>query len=367
MAQNQQVANKPKPNALTIIETQIKSDDVQKRLMVALDVAPEDEKGQSEVFKYASSVLAEIRSTQGSGEYTDLTLCTPDSICKAMIDAAHFRVQIDGRKLAHLEKRSNKAILQIAANGYVAKIQERYKDFTVKIIHKFKGDKLEISGENGDESYKFESKNPYGTLDDLEGVSVYLQYTNAGGRLIRSMTNASKAELLTIASKSKGKAFSEFWKERMGTAALKRACKWHFRKDATVSAMIEYDNKENFDLENAPQPANPVRPSIIDNINQSLRGEENGERQETPQESSADDNPNIIDVEAEDEENWDEEPEESDSLEFLIKAGDDAASKGKEAYMKFKATWTPEQKELIGQERHKAWLAKIVEAEENPI
>ena len=105
-------------NQLAVIEQQLTSKDVTNRLAVALGLDPADEKAQTEAFKFASSVLAEVKKSEGA-QYGDLTKCTPGSICQAMIDAANFRIAIDGRKLAHLESRwdsnlkGNVASLQI--------------------------------------------------------------------------------------------------------------------------------------------------------------------------------------------------------------------------------------------------------------
>lgn len=346
-----------KSNQLVTIEKELTSPAVTNKLIVALDLRPEDEAAQREAYKFASSVLAEVKRSEGD-DYGDLTKCTPDSIVMAMIDAATYKVAIDGRKLAHLEKRGNKAILQIDTNGFVAKIKERYPDFEHTVTAVFQGDERSISGKDGKKTYTHTTKDPFAGPDKLEGFLVWISYTNHGGEKVSDVHTVSKAEMLVIQSKGKGTAWKTFPLERMKTAALKRACKWHFRQDATLQKMVDYDNQNNFDL----QAATPVRKTIVDNIN------ENVTAASAPQAAPANETtaPEIPDVEFEDVPPEQNPPQTNDAAD-LKKAGDEAAGKGVDAYKAWKDALTDEQKVLVA-EHHRSWweTAKEVSRKSTP-
>ncbi len=337
-------------NALALITEKLTGKEMSKQLTVALDISPDDEAGQREAFKYAQSVISEIAKTQGA-EYGDLTKCTPDSICRAVIDAAQFKVQIDGRKFAHLESRYDKAVkgqvatLQIDTNGFIAKIKEAHPDAEFKIQVVYKGDTSSIKAENGLQSFTYKSNNPFGKLEDLEGIIVQISYTN-GGRMTSTVETISRADLNTIASKGKGLAWKDFTIERMKTAALKRAAKWHFRQNALLQKIIDYDNK-NFELSH--QPASETRPTIIDNINESVKP-----KVETEPEPDEDE---IIDVEV-----IKDEPEVD-----LKKKGKAAAKKGVDAYKKWLGGLDKDTEKPLIKEFHKEWsaVAKDVDKEDD--
>ncbi len=224
-----------------------------------------------EAKEYAAGVLNEIRRSEGN-EYGDLTVCSPDSIVHAMLDAAKFKVKIDGRKLAHLEVRYNKnrkcseASLMIDTNGFVFKIAEQYPDVVFSDVTIFEGDEFEIVEKDGLSEWIYKSKNPFQSLDKLIGIAVKISYTENGTR-IQTVEPISKAELLVMQSKGKGTAWKEFPLERMRTAAIKRACKWHFRKITGLVDIIDYDNQRTIDMQ---KPAQPEKPNIIDNLNAAL-------------------------------------------------------------------------------------------------
>lgn len=335
-------------NALTVITQQLTSKDVKNQIALALDLRPEDEDGQREAYKYASNVIAEIAKTQGD-QYGDLTKCSPDSICRAVIDAAQFKVQIDGRKFAHLESRWNKtrqcneATLQIDTNGFVAKIKEAHPDADFKIQPVYKGDKVQIVTDGGLQTFTYKSNNAFGKMSELEGIIVQIRY-KSGERLVSTVDTISIEELNVIKSKGKGAAWKDFPLERMKTAALKRAAKWHFRQNALLQEMIDYDNKQ-FDLTQQPD-ASATRPTIIDQINDSVK--------EPP---AADD---VIDAESEviddgshenDSDNKDlsddaetQTPEKNEELED---AGNQAASEGVAAYTEWRDALSDDEKEYI--------------------
>ncbi len=335
-------------NALTVITEKLTSKDMSKQLTVALDLNPDDEAGHREAFKYASSVIAEIAKTQGA-EYGDLTKCDPQSICRAVIDAATFKVQIDGRKMAHLESRYDKAVggpvatLQIDTNGFIAKIKEAHPDAEFKIQPVYKGDDISIKTEGGVQSFDYSSNNPFGKLQDLEGVVVQISYTN-GGRMTSDVHTVSRADLNMIASKGKGLAWKDFPLERMKTAALKQAAKWHFRQNSLLQKIIAYDNK-NFDLQH--QPAAATRSSIIDNINKELQEPEKKE-------------PEVIEAEVVDE----PEPEiEMGDYEALKDAGDAAADEGVESYTSWLAGLDAETEKPLIKQHHKDWTKTAKEVD----
>lgn len=358
---NQQYQNNQNgQNNLAVIEHQLQSESVKNQLMLALDLNPDDESSIREASKYIESVKMQIMRTKGTGGYTDLTSADPQSIVSAFIDAANFKLQIDGRNLCYLEKRAGRVSLQINANGFVAKIKEQYPDARFIITPHFQGDpKPRVStDEKGNKTCKIDSENPFGKIEELEGIFVQISYTDHGGEKISDVQPVSIGDLRVMASKSKSNAWKDFPLERMKTAALKRACKWHFRQNATLQAVIDYDNKQNFDVE---QPASRVRPTIVDNINAATS--DKPEKQEppiddSPVESEPSEMPaeNVTDVEFE-EIPFDQNPAEpSDDVVLLIDSGDEESAKGVAAYTAWIATLSDADKDLV-RDRHKSWTA----------
>lgn len=331
---------KPSGGGLVAIEKAINSEETKNRIIVALDLRPEDEAAQREAFKFASSVLVEVQRSKGD-KYNDLTLCQPDSIVSAMIDAATFKVAIDGRKLAYLESRSNRASLQITANGFVAKVKEYYPDFNGSVTAVYKGDVCEIYGTDGDKGYKYESKNPFADVEQITGFLVYISYSNPSGKKVTDVHTVSRAEMDMIKSKGKGTAWKDFPLERMKTAALKRACKWHFRQNATLQNFIDYDHKNNFDL---AESATPVRKSIVQNINQSLASEPAGE-------SASDE---VIDGEKIDDDST------INIINAIKLAAEVAVAGGHASYKEWKESLTDEQKDLV-RDFHPEWWERAKE------
>lgn len=233
---------------------------------------------------YARSVLNEITRTQGN-EFGDLTKCSPESIVQSMLDGARFGVMIDGRKLAHLESRYNKdrkcneATLQIDTNGFVAKISEVYPDVSFTDVAVFDGDVFQVSDVDGVSDYKYISKNPFQSVDKLLGVAVKIRYTD-NGKTHQSIELVSKSDLAAMQSKAKGNAWRDFPLERMKTAALKRACKWHFRKITGLKEIIEFDNTNNYDFENVIEHQAEGLSSISSDLTAEIKERTGGMTQE---------------------------------------------------------------------------------------
>lgn len=263
-------------NQLAVIEEALNSKTTMRNLMLAFGAENSaDAAAANEARRYVSSALAEIRRSAGA-EFGDLTVCSPDSIVQAVTDAAKYRVEIDGRKLAHFESRWNKkrqcneAILQIDTPGFVAKIAEAFPDVDYSTSTVFEGDDLTITEKDGNKDYELVRKNPFcSDVAKLLGVVVKISYTEKTGRFVQHVDTVSKTDLLAMQAMGKGTAWKNWPIERMRTAALKRCCKWHFKKLALLNDLIEYDNKNNYELTNGPAvPASAG--TVIDNLNNEL-------------------------------------------------------------------------------------------------
>lgn len=254
-------------NSLTLIEQKLTSPDVTNRLIVALGLPPNDEKAQSEAFRYASSVLAEIRKVDGDPKRS-LSGCTPDSIIQSMIDAANFKLAIDGKQHAHLVKYGNNATLQIGYRGYIAKISEHFKDadFTAEAV--FKGDVLAMSDNGGFQTYTLSKADAFADgWQNLQGVVVRLSYSK-GGERFQKVTAVSKSDLEKIRKSAKQDFVWNQWPiEKAKAAAIKRACKIQFADVMGLQEVIRYDNEMHF---TPIADASPTRSSIIDNINKTV-------------------------------------------------------------------------------------------------
>ncbi len=339
---------------LAVIEQTFKSADVTNRLSLALNLDPNDEKAKNEAYKYVSSALAEIAKTQGA-EYGDLTKCTIDSLCRVVVDAAQFQIAIDGRKLAHIESRydknikANVATLQIDTNGFVAKIKAQFPDAQFRTMPIFEGDTFNVKGTADVQDFDFVQKDPFPDFSKLRGIVAIISYTD-GDKFYRSIKLVPKADLEKMRSKSKSHAWNDFTLERMETAALKRAAKWHFRQITVLQEMMAYDSRENFDM---TQAASPVRSSIIDNINKEL----------APATVAG---PEIPEAEIVEEAVpiGDNEPDyvgENMQLE-----GDKFAALGMAQYKNWWATLTDQQKESIGRAKHSEWQKIAQRADASP-
>lgn len=324
-------------NQLAIIEKKLTSEETKGKLLSRLGISVENERGQQEAFRYASSVLAEVQKTAGDHK-RDLTVCNPDSIVQSMIDAASFGLTIDGRQHAHLVKYGNKASFQIGYRGYLFKIKEHYPDadFTVELI--FEGDDVKIWSEDSMQRFTLEKKNAFDqSVEKFKGVLFAVSYSD-NGKQVQKVTAVTRERI----ERAKRAAKQDFiWKsdyfEKAKAAAIKNACKVMFASIQGLQEMIRYDNEEHYSVN---QKAEPTKSSIIDNINNVV------------QPCEEQDQSDIIEVE-----------EVEDQSEYLKSAGDHAASKGMSAYDEWRFSLTEEQKQPIKQ-YHSEWVKTAKEADD---
>lgn len=318
---------------ITIIEKKLNSQPVILEMAARLGIDPNDERAKNETFRYASSVLAEIKKSM-SDPKRDLSGCNPDTIAQAMVDAATFRLPIDGTQKAHLIKYGNSVQLQIGFRGYISKITELYKDadFTAEAI--FDGDKFTVRDDEGYQTYVLEKSDPFANdWGKLKGVMVKLSYTK-GGEKYQKISVMPKSDLEKARKAAKQDYIWSAWPiEKSKAAAIKRACKVQFADVMGLQEMIRYDNEANFDQ---TQLASPVRSSIVDNINQELSPSEKIIDAEIMEDISE------VDIDAE--------------LAELTNAGNIEAAKGVGAYTTWLATLAPNDKESI-RPMHKQWSA----------
>jgi hypothetical protein len=328
--------------ALQKIEDTLTDQNTQVQLAQAMNLNPNDEQAIQRAYHHAASVIQEIQKTQGQ-QHGDLTKCTVDSIKQAVIDAAQFQISIDGRKLAHLESRWDKQVgaqvasLQIDTNGLIAKIKEHHPDASFIIQPVFQDDYIKVYGRDGDMSFEYESHNPFGGADKLQGIVVQIQYGN-----VSDVQTISVEDLRNIASKAKGSfAWKDFPLERMKTAALKRAAKWHFRQNTTIQAIVDYDNRQ-YELN---KPASTRKSSVIENINSEVSGESEAEPEPV-------EGPEVIEHEPEPEPQISE-----DELNDLIQQGEQASEQGMDAYKTWAQSLSEAQRGPLREEWHPYWLS----------
>lgn len=312
--------------ALQVIEKKLNSDDVRNKLAVALNLDPADEKSIRQASRYVAGVLDEIRKTAGDSK-RDLTVCNPDSIVQCMIDAARFKIDIDGKQHAHLVKFGSSAQLQIGYRGYIAKISENYKnaDFTAEAI--FKGDEVSVSDIEGFQSYSMKRNNPFAdSWLDLIGVIVRLSYTK-GAQQFQKITTVSKSDLEKMRKAAKQDFIWAQWPiEKAKAAAIKRACKIQFADVTGLQEMIRYDNEANFNVDQ--QPASPVRRSIVDNINKNIAL--------PPERPTIEHDDDGVVIE-----------QETDNSELLIETAREMAEKGRDDYSGWLKSLSDNEKRII--------------------
>lgn len=260
-------------NNLTIIADTIRAPETMGKLMLALGHENgKDPAAINDAKRYASSVLAEVERTAGDSK-KDLTTCTPNSIVQAMIDAAKFRLMIDGRQHAHLVKYGAAAVFQPGYRAYLFKVKEAYPDADITVRPIYNGETVRIIDEGGDQTYSIQSEiDPFDVKDaDFKGVLVSVVYTD-NGRLIRKAQAVTKARI----DRAKSAAKQDYiWKsdyvEKAKAAAIKAAFKIMFASIQGLQEMIRYDNEKHYDIE---KPIEDTRPgSIVDNLNKSLAPE----------------------------------------------------------------------------------------------
>jgi len=319
-------------NQLVVIEQKLTSEATKSKLLALMGVSAENERGQQEVVRYASSVLAEIKKSAADSK-RDLTVCNPDSIVQAMIDAASFGLTIDGRQHAHIVKFGNNASFQIGFRGYLAKIKEHYPDadFTVELI--FDGDVVKIWAEDSMQRFSITKSDPFAqSQQKFKGVLFAVSYTDNGKSIQKCV--AIPKERIDRARKAAKQDYiwaSDYF-EKAKAAAIKGACKYMFASLQGLQEMIRHDNENNYDIN---KQSEPTKSSIIQNINRTIKPE-----------------PEPKYIEAEFVENIDLRP-----------AGDEAASNGVESYTSWLATLSDEEKAPLRQ-YHKDWTRKAKQVDE---
>ena len=228
------------------ISTALKSASATNRIATALGIDPTDEKAKAAVVPYASSVLIEIERNFGDSK-KDMTGCVPDSIVRCVVDAARFKIMIDGRQHAHLVKYGQNATLQIGYRGFVHKIQEHLPDadFHYKAI--FEGDTFTVNTKDGYDEYSHVIADPLeDDIKKLKGVYVAISY-NKGDKHYQAVTVMSKNMINKIKSKAKQTfIWDEWYIEKAIVACIKRASKIHFAGIKELAEMVNFDNKTNF-------------------------------------------------------------------------------------------------------------------------
>jgi len=254
-------------NNYPAIQQELKSEKTLNRICMALDLTAGNDNAKAEARKYAASVLAEIEKSAGSKN--DLTACNPHSVAQAMIDAAKFKLMIDGRQHAHLIKYGQSASLQIGYRAYLAKIKEAYPDADFVVTPIYEGDDLEIWDEGGTQNYKLKKKNAFSDGENgLQGILFAVTYTD-NGRLCRKVTPVPKSRI----DRARGAAKQDFiWKtdyiEKAKAAAIKNACKHFFASLQGLQDIAQYDNEANHD----PNKGLKAAP-LIENLNNEIFNE----------------------------------------------------------------------------------------------
>ena len=321
------------------IDNFLKTKEVTGKLKLALG-------DQEEAYKYIGSVLSEIQKSM-SDPKKDLSLCTPDSIGRAIVDAASFKLPIDGRGYAHLVKYGTTATFQVGYKGLIAKISEVYQNvnFTAEIV--FKDDELSISDVDGYQAYTHKKRNPFESNQaNMIGVLAVLQYENHGKKYQKIVT-MPKSEVDQIRKTAKQDyIWSAWYYEKAKVAALKRLCKINFATVMGLQELIAFDNNENHSVEAKP---------VANDINKIIENELEAE---------------YIDVTP----IYEEEiiapvksgipPEE---LEILKGEGHEFAEQGVEKLQSWKKSLTAQQKLALGKELGDKLTAIATEADSNAL
>lgn len=250
-------------NQLTVIEKKLDSQEIRQQLAAAFGENPESAR------RFVGSVLAEIKRSMGD-KSKDLSVCTPDSIAQSMIDAANFKLAIDGRKHAHLVKRGSECTLQIGVAGYVAKINEHLPDAVISASVMYEGDTLSLNEQDGFTHYSYKCANPMESdTKKIIGAFAVVSFSKAGHRY-QKVEAMPRTEIEKIRGKAKFDAiWAEWFTEKAKVAVVRRACKLLFQGIQGMQDIIEYDNR-SFDME-WPSAA-PDRTTIVDDLNSVIEG-----------------------------------------------------------------------------------------------
>lgn len=266
------MANVP---ALQTIEKTIRAPESMGRLMLALGHKDQaDDAAVAEAKQYAASVMGELEKIAASGDSKKMVIlqCSPQSIVQTMIDAAKFRLMIDGRQHAHLVKYGNECTLQIGYRGYIAKVAEHYESADLNVFPVYEGDVVQISGSDGFDRYTHDRANAFeDSVDKFKGIVAVLYYKK-GGREFQKVITMTKNEIGKIRKAAKQDfVWSAWFIEKAKAAAVKRICKLQFASISILQEMIAYDNQKHYDID---KPVDDVRPgSIVDNLNAAMAPE----------------------------------------------------------------------------------------------
>jgi phage RecT family recombinase len=249
---------------LPAIREQLKSDATNNLLVRALGYSDvNDTRAVAEAKRYASSVLTTIDSDP---KLQDLE---PKSIVLSMIDAAKFKLEIDGRKLAYIVPYGGKATMQISYKGFAAKLKEHYPDMDYTVGMVYEKDVFNLKDNDGYQEYQHIANNPFmQQAEGLKGCFVCLKWTENGQKR-QKVIIVPKADLDKMKAKSKGGNWGDWYSQMAIKSAFKRACKLHFASISTLSDMSNYDNETNVSAK-SDAVFDSEKPSIIDNLNKEI-------------------------------------------------------------------------------------------------
>jgi recombinational DNA repair protein RecT len=259
-------------NNLQIIADTLRDPRTTGRLTLALGYNDgANKEAKAEAAKYAASVLAELEKMANDDKKKDILLCSPQSIAQTMIDAAKFKIMIDGRQHAHIIKYGNTATLQIGYRGYIAKITENLDDADINVFPVYEGDTLNISDRNGIADYEYKKADAFAEEDKFKGICAVLSYRK-GERVFQKIITLTKKEVMQIKGTAKQKFVWDAWFiEKAKVAAIKRICKVEFNSIKVLQEMISFDNQTHHTLD---KPAEEVKAgSIVDNLNKAISPE----------------------------------------------------------------------------------------------
>ncbi len=344
-------------NQLAVIKQELTSTETSKEMAVAMGVNPGDESAMNKVAKYAYGVFSTIQASVGTKQ--DLSGCNPQSIKATMIEAANRGVYIDGRQHAHLVKYGNNCTFQMGYRGYLAKIKEFYPDADFVVEPVYSGDEVKIWNENGQQNYTHKKAGAFRSGEkDFIGILFAVTYTD-NGRLIQRVTDVAKERIDRAKGAAKQKyVWSSDYVEKAKAAAIKNACKQLFASIQGLQDIVDYDNRNNYDPNQAIEAATPVRKTILDNINENVsQGDTEpaqaaqGElvEEEQPAAAVAEPDSNIIDVEV-----VEEQPADDSKQKELVAEGEKKAKAGWHDYKAWVGTLDDTQKDLV-RHKHKEW------------
>lgn len=235
-------------NNIEVIGQQLRAPQTLGRLGLALGLDATNKEHLKTIKEYASSVLMEVEKSM-SDPKKDLSRCAPESLIQCMIDSAKFKIKIDGRQHAHIVKFGNNATLQIGFRGFIAKIREVMPSSDINAFAVYDGDELTISSENGFDTYSHKRGNPFANEKDLNGVVGVLYYQKEGKEFQRVLA-MSKDEVTKIRGVAKQDfIWSKWFVEKAKVAVIKRLCKVTFAEISSIQELVDFDNKENFDMD----------------------------------------------------------------------------------------------------------------------